>query len=190
MDYIGEPISQLEHALQCARFARDAGEDDETVLAALFHDLGHMCVKAPTVREKLGIPFVEDMGSVGVKNHEEIGAAYLLKLGFSAKVAALVKGHVQAKRYLVWRDESYYKKLSPASKETLEYQGGPMSSSEAQAFEKSELFASILKMRTWDDKAKIENYTVPQLDTYEPVILSHLRRNAQVATQPTPSEAK
>jgi len=24
-DYIGEPISQLEHALQCAKFASDAG---------------------------------------------------------------------------------------------------------------------------------------------------------------------
>lgn len=25
MNYIGEPISQLEHALQCAKFAKDSG---------------------------------------------------------------------------------------------------------------------------------------------------------------------
>jgi len=96
MDYIGEPISQLEHALQCAKFAFDSGADDETVMAALFHDLGHVCVKHQQVHEKLGIP-LESMGNVGIKNHEEVGATYLLQLGFSEKVAALVKGHVQAK---------------------------------------------------------------------------------------------
>jgi len=123
----------------------------------------------------LGIPF-ENMGNVGIKNHEQIGATYLLNLGFSEKVAALVKGHVQAKRYLVWKDEAYFKKLSPASLETLQYQGGPMSTSEAHAFEESELFTPILKMRTWDDKAKIENYDAPPLETYESMIRNHLRR--------------
>ena len=51
-----------------------------------------------------------------------------------------------------------------------------MSTSEAEAFEKSDMFTTILKMRTWDDKAKIEGYSVPPLDTYADIILQHLRR--------------
>ena len=43
-DYIGEPISQLEHALQCAQHAKHAHADDETIVAALLHDIGHLLV--------------------------------------------------------------------------------------------------------------------------------------------------
>ena len=39
-DYIGEPISQLEHSLQAASLAKAAGESESLVLAALFHDIG------------------------------------------------------------------------------------------------------------------------------------------------------
>jgi 2-amino-1-hydroxyethylphosphonate dioxygenase (glycine-forming) len=39
-DYIGEPISQLEHSLQAAHLAKKNNADDETVLAALLHDVG------------------------------------------------------------------------------------------------------------------------------------------------------
>ena len=35
-EYIGESVSQLDHALQCAKLASDANADDETILAALF----------------------------------------------------------------------------------------------------------------------------------------------------------
>ena len=40
--YGQEAVSQLEHALQCAQLAENAGESDNTVVAALLHDLGHM----------------------------------------------------------------------------------------------------------------------------------------------------
>jgi len=50
-----------------------------------------------------------------------------------------------------------------------------MSTEEAHEFEKSELFAIILKMRTWDDKAKLVGYVVPPLEAYEDLILDHLR---------------
>ncbi|MFN8688471.1 MAG: phosphohydrolase, partial [Cyclobacteriaceae bacterium] len=41
-DYIGEPVSQLEHMSQSAQLAIDEGYDDETILAAFFHDIGHL----------------------------------------------------------------------------------------------------------------------------------------------------
>ena len=47
-NYIGEQISQLEHALQIAEFTADISPyDDELVLAALFHDVAHLLVTFP-----------------------------------------------------------------------------------------------------------------------------------------------
>ena len=43
-DYIGEPVSQIEHMSQAAQLALNEGCDDEVVLAAFFHDIGHFCV--------------------------------------------------------------------------------------------------------------------------------------------------
>jgi len=43
-DYIGEPVSQIEHMSQAAQLAMKEGLDDEVILAAFFHDIGHICV--------------------------------------------------------------------------------------------------------------------------------------------------
>ena len=40
--YGGEAVSQLEHALQCATLAEEAGQPAEMIAACLFHDLGHL----------------------------------------------------------------------------------------------------------------------------------------------------
>ena len=48
------------------------------------------------------------------------------------RVAQLVLGHVQAKRYLCHANEHYYQKLSEASKKTLTFQGGVMTKEEAE----------------------------------------------------------
>ena len=42
-DYIGEPVSQLEHMCQSAQLAEAEGYDEEVILAAFFHDIGHLC---------------------------------------------------------------------------------------------------------------------------------------------------
>eukprot|EP01099_Mayorella_cantabrigiensis_P006120 TRINITY_DN5063_c0_g1_i1.p1 TRINITY_DN5063_c0_g1~~TRINITY_DN5063_c0_g1_i1.p1 ORF type:complete len:122 (-),score=23.76 TRINITY_DN5063_c0_g1_i1:213-578(-) len=115
------------------------------------------------------------MGQLGTANHETIGRKWLESLGFGEKVVLLVEGHVQAKRYLTFKNPSYYEKLSEASKGTLEYQGGPMNSKEAELFEQSPLFDAILKLRTWDEKAKDTEAKVPGLDHYERIILAHLQ---------------
>ncbi|MEO6720137.1 MAG: phosphohydrolase, partial [Ferruginibacter sp.] len=41
-DYIGEPVSQIEHMCQCAQLAKAGGYDDEVILSAFFHDIGHL----------------------------------------------------------------------------------------------------------------------------------------------------
>lgn len=37
-----QPVSPLEHALQCAQLAEQAMVSDELIVAALLHDLGHL----------------------------------------------------------------------------------------------------------------------------------------------------
>ncbi len=140
----GEDVTQLEHMVQCGHLAEEAGYDDEVVLAALFHDIGHLCDHAG----------MEYMGQFGAKQHDLIGAAFLRDHGFSEKVAALVAGHVAAKRYLTYKFPEYHEGLSHASKQTLVYQGGPMTSEEAAAFEQDPYFEMHIKLREWDDAGK------------------------------------
>ncbi|PYC05436.1 phosphonate degradation HD-domain oxygenase [Pseudomonas atacamensis] len=142
-DYIGEPVSQLEHMSQAAELAMAEGCDDEVVLAAFFHDIGHLCPEG-----------AENMGGYGVVSHERLGADYLREAGFSERLARLVEYHVQAKRYLTLREPGYYARLSEASRRTLEYQGGVMSAAEADAFEADPLCVLSLRMRRWDELAK------------------------------------
>ena len=150
-DYIGEPVSQIEHMSQAAQCALAEGFDDEVVLAAFFHDIGHICSED-----------AENMGGFGVVSHERLGADYLRSAGFSERMARLVEYHVQAKRYLTLREPGYYERLSEASRRTLEYQGGVMTEAEADAFARDPLCAVSLRMRQWDELAK--ERAVPVMD--------------------------
>ena len=62
------------------------------------------------------------------------------------------------------------------AKKTLEYQGGRMSKDEAEAFEHYPLFDLIIKMRRWDEEAKIENMPVSDLEYYKLMMISHFRK--------------
>lgn len=160
VDYIGEGVSQLLHALQAADLACQAAADDDSVLAALLHDVGHLCAGLDAPR----------MGGVGVLRHEEIGAAYLARLGLPERVTELVRGHVAAKRYLVSRDPRYYARLSDASRLTLVHQGGPMSAAEQHAFESLPHHKALLRLRSWDERAKDPERSVPDLLSYRPLL--------------------
>jgi len=151
-DYIGEAITQLEHMSQAAQLAMAEGVDDEVVLAAFFHDIGHLCGGDAS------------MGGYGVVSHERIGAEYLRRCGFGERMARLVQYHVEAKRYLTLRQPGYYQRLSEASRRTLEYQGGVMSKGEADVFERDPLFEVSLRMREWDERAKVVGVAVIDLD--------------------------
>jgi phosphonate degradation associated HDIG domain protein len=164
-DYIGEPVTQLQHAAQAASLARADGGDDELACAAFLHDIGHLVgAQRPHAR----------MDAFGVAAHERIGAAYLRSRGFSARVVRLVGGHVDAKRYLTHVDPDYYARLSAASKRTLEFQGGPMSATEAHAFERDPAFDDILRLRRCDEAAKVADLTVLPLQRFAGLLRAHL----------------
>jgi phosphonate degradation associated HDIG domain protein len=164
-DYIGEPVSQLEHMLQAGELARREGYDDEVILAAFFHDIGHLLAFGGES---------ESMGGYGQVSHESRGAEFLRTLGFSDRIAMLVESHVEAKRYLTFKFPEYYEKLSEASKQTLQFQGGFMDESEAEIFERDPVSELKIKLRLWDDEAKEIEPTAQTIDFFKELARKHL----------------
>lgn len=139
-----EQISQIEHAVQCAEFARHAEADDELIVATLLHDIGHLL----ELEQKDGNPNLNKNDE-----HESSGAAYLAR-HFSSAVTAPIALHVEAKRFLCTTEETYFAQLSPASVRSLELQGGKMSASEDERFAKHPASERAVALRRWDELGK------------------------------------
>lgn len=164
--YGGESVSQLEHALQCAKLAEDENASTELISAALLHDLGHMLHDLP-----------EDAPDHGVDDRHEITAARHLAALFPPAVTEPIRMHVDAKRYLCSVDRDYLNALSSPSIQSLELQGGPFDAEEATSFEANPYAEDAVRLRRWDDLAKVAGLETPPLKHYEP----HLRAAAESA---------
>jgi len=163
LPYDGEPVDQLQHALQCADLARREGGDPELVLAALLHDVA----RSPDVAAE---PF--DSGPL---DHGEQGARWLAPL-LGERVARLAAAHVEAKRYLVAVDPAYAEGLTEVSTRTLHAQGGPMSADEVAAVERRPGWRDAVRLRRWDDAAKDPEAVVPGIEAYVPLLEERSRR--------------
>jgi [1-hydroxy-2-(trimethylamino)ethyl]phosphonate dioxygenase len=153
--YHGEAVSQAEHALQAADLAEQEGAPDRLIVAALLHDVGHLLDGQD-----------EDLAERGVDGrHEEAGGAWLAR-HFGAEVTAPIRLHVAAKRYLCAVDPAYLEGLSPASRLSLDVQGGPMRAEERAQFEANPYSRDALRLRHWDDLAKVPGLVVPGLEHY------------------------
>jgi len=147
----GESVNQIEHALQCATLAENAGASDALIVAALLHDVGHMMHRDAAGALQAG----RDDG------HEALGAKYLARW-FVPAVTQPVALHVQAKRYLCAIEPGYHASLSSISQRTLEIQGGPMSPADIEAFEAQDYADDAVAVRRWDDLGKqAEMQTLP-----------------------------
>ena len=156
--YGGEAVSQLEHALQCARLAEKAGETDETVVAAFLHDLGHMIAADPTKYAEMTASGMDD-------RHQYVPIPFLESV-FADAVLEPIRLHVDAKRYLCATNEAYWDTLSPASKRSLEIQGGPFSDEAAKAFAALPYSEEAIRLRRYDDQAKVPNAETPPIAHY------------------------
>lgn len=153
--YGGEAVSQLEHALQSAWFAEQDGAPDSLVIAALLHDVGHLLAGQH-----------DDDIAHGIDDRHEAVAIPALKPLFAEDVLAPIALHVAAKRYLCAVQPDYFASLSLASRQSLALQGGPMNAAEAARFAASPYAQAAIALRTYDDRAKIENLATPTLDHY------------------------
>ena len=155
----GESVTERQHALQCATFAREAGEPPVVVAAALLHDFGHLC-------HHLG----EDIAEHGVDaRHELIGANRLREL-FADEIVDAGRLHVAAKRYLCWKEPTYLDGLSEASRQSLRLQGGPLDDDEAHKFEQAPHFEIAVQVRRYDDMGKVPGMITPDLDSFRPLL--------------------
>lgn len=150
--YSGEPVTQLEHALQTAHLAEQSGADDALVTACLLHDLGHLLNdqgETPSLRN------IDD-------THQYFALPFLRGL-FSDAVLDVIRLHVDAKRYLCRANAGYDAKLSEDSKRSLALQGGVFSAEQAAAFLTQSGARDAVMLRQWDDLAKQAELATPSL---------------------------
>jgi gamma-butyrobetaine dioxygenase len=166
--YGNERVSELAHALQCAELAREAGADEELTLACLLHDVGRFAVDQALIFDRIG------GGRAGARGHHEIGAE-LIAPYVPERVAWLVRMHADAKRYLCTTEPGYHATLSPASQHTLTLQGGLMSPEEIARHRAHPWLADALRLRRWDDLAKVVGKATAPLAAWEPLLRSYFR---------------
>jgi predicted HD phosphohydrolase len=95
-DYCGFPVDRLEHCLQTATRAFQAGRDEEYVVCALLHDIGdtlgsynHADVAAVIVQ-----PFVSEENHWMVEHHAIFQGYYFFHfLGFDRNMRDKFRGH-------------------------------------------------------------------------------------------------
>jgi phosphonate degradation associated HDIG domain protein len=155
--YIGEPVSQTEHALQAAWAAERAGADNALIVAALLHDVGHLLHDLP-----------EDCAVSGIDDAHETRGARWLEQHFGPEVTEPVRLHVPAKRFLCATDPNYTGALSEASLRSLQLQGGPMTPKEAAEFRTHPLAEAAVALRRLDEQAKIPGLPTPGLEHFRP----------------------
>jgi [1-hydroxy-2-(trimethylamino)ethyl]phosphonate dioxygenase len=161
----GEGVSMTEHGLQAALLAEQEGHGAPLVVAALLHDIGHLLHDLP-----------EDIADRGIDSqHESLASAWLSQY-FPQEVSEPVRLHVAAKRFLCANMAGYFAELSPASVQSLELQGGQMNAAESQAFKAEPFMGQALKLRRWDDQAKLTGLETPDFGHYKPAIAAVLKR--------------
>ena len=138
--------------------AERAGASPELVAAALLHDLGHLlATRAPASASASG---TDDL-------HQYLALPFL-RGAFTDAVLEPIRMHVDAKRYLCQADAAYFGSLSAASVHSLALQGGVFSADQAHDFLQQPHAEAAVRLRRYDDLAKVAGRAVPPLKHYLP----------------------
>ncbi|MFM7425714.1 MAG: phosphonate degradation HD-domain oxygenase [Elainella sp.] len=166
--YDGEAVSQLDHALQAAAQAQSQSASPSLITACLLHDVGHLLESQEF--------------TVAADCRHEYRALPLLQPLFEAAVTEPIRLHVAAKQYLCAVDPQYWARLSVASQQSLERQGGRFTPALAQQFAAQPFAQDAIQLRRWDDQAKVAGAPTPALVDLMPIVRGCLRPSAR----PTP----
>ena len=169
--YSGEPVTQLQHALQTAWLAEKAGASDELVTAGLLHDLGHL------LNDQGETPSLRGVDDV----HQYFALPFLRGL-FPERVLNPIKLHVDAKRYLCLVRSGYWAALSEDSKRSLLLQGGIYSADACAVFMAQAGATEAVELRQWDDRAKQPSLVTPPL--------AHFLQRAEQCSIPSTTAAQ
>lgn len=158
-EYLGEPVTMAQHMLQGATLAEQNGLDEDIIVSALLHDIGHFTSEFGTF----------SMNDTEDRHHEDAGAEVLARF-FPTVVTDCVRYHVAAKRYLCATKPDYFKRLSEASVHSLNLQGGPMSAEEVADFEKIPNLKKIIQVRYLDEAGKQPDMETPDFWHFAPMV--------------------
>ncbi|MBV8658533.1 MAG: phosphohydrolase [Burkholderiales bacterium] len=164
--YGGEAISQAAHALQSAQLAERDGCSDALIAACLLHDLGHMVFEQG-----------DDDVRAGQDDLHQYRILPFLRGLFDDAVLGPIGLHVDAKRYLSAVEPEYLASLSDASIASLALQGGVMDAAQAERFIQQPHAEAAVRLRRYDDAAKVPDLVTPGLDHYLP-LLQRLAKSA------------
>lgn len=159
--YSGEAVTQLDHALQAATLAEQEGASDELIAATLLHDLGHILVLQKKANAQ---PRSKE------DDRHQLYALPFLEGILPDAVLEPIKLHVDAKRCLCAIDPAYFSTLSPTSVRSLELQGGVFSAAQAQEFQERPFASDGLRLRQWDDRAKVPGAPTPGLEHFLAIV--------------------
>lgn len=171
--YGSEAVSQTEHGLQCAMLAAENGASAELIAAAFMHDIGHLVAEQ-----------AHHLGSEDDDVHQYLAIPFL-RGTFSNAVLEPIRLHVDAKRYLCKADSGYWAALSSASKHSLELQGGAFDALTAERFLARPFAWDAIRLRRWDDLAKVAGRKSPPLRVFEPLLRSITRKSSASPLLPT-----
>lgn len=157
--YLGEPVSQTEHALQTAWAAEKAGAGSALIASALLHDVGHLLHDLP-----------EDCALAGIDDAHEVRGQLWLRRYFGPDVTEPVRLHVAAKRYLCATDPAYRALLSEASLRSLQLQGGSFTADEVTQFRHDPYGEAAVALRRFDEQAKVPGLPTPSLEHFRPYL--------------------
>eukprot|EP00930_Biecheleria_cincta_P046503 TRINITY_DN32076_c0_g1_i1.p1 TRINITY_DN32076_c0_g1~~TRINITY_DN32076_c0_g1_i1.p1 ORF type:complete len:279 (+),score=59.85 TRINITY_DN32076_c0_g1_i1:76-912(+) len=158
--------SATDHALQAAELAQMDGGDDETIVAALMHDCGHLLAHS---MPQLG------WGPDKAMRHGLLGDKWLRQLGFSDTVTSLIAHQSNARRYLCFKQKGYFDSLNKDAKDALLLFGGSMSSDEAAIFEGARGFEKAIRLKQICDEAAMRpKSALGDLEQHRALLESHL----------------
>ena len=99
----------------------------------------------------------------GVDDLHQFAALPFLRALFSDDVLAPIQLHVDAKRYLCATRDGYLEALSADSRRSLALQGGVFTREQAATFIAQPFANEVVRVRLWDDLAKVAGAQTPPL---------------------------
>lgn len=166
-------LSLCRHSLQCARLAEVERASEAMIVAALFHEVGHL---APLSSKGAMV----DHGAVGAT----VLAPWLLPL-----VTEPIRLQWPAIRYLCTVDPAYWASMSPGLRQACEEQGGTLAPNQVARFESTRFAPQAVQLCRWHQRARNLPESVPDLDRYTVILARQVIARQELERQSTRRQA-
>ncbi|KAJ2253284.1 hypothetical protein GGI13_002783 [Coemansia sp. RSA 455] len=178
--YPARGMTFMSHALQTAELAKNSGADEETILAALFINVGLFARPVSEwtkdVRyELMKYLFIDVNGDEHVTDSGICGGRYLQYFGFPKKTCELLESNTLTKNYIATVDQTYIKNLDRGLAQSIAWKM-ELSDTKKSEFEEDPLFKEKVQLVKWEVTAATKTKdTPPDLDTYRDMVIRNIQ---------------